>query len=204
VTEGSIRHNESIELNWNGRSIRALLIRGVPWFSLEDILEACRRDKDDGDVVHTANFPPFAKMIACELEGANGTEEGADMVLLSPVGVFHWAWAVDAYRMTGVTAWARREARKLCPDASPLDPAMHLALMRDEDGWTFIPPGPPPNCSGWKLEWEDLKWGDYTAWCDAEMQNSAWNQKAREARKAAEGSNFKRQPLGLEPAARAA
>jgi hypothetical protein len=171
---------ESLELDYKGNTIRALMVNSVPWYSLSDILVACNLKDCAAERVHKASFPPFGKMLAGEADDPAIPGEGSDTVLLSPVGVFYWASEVDACRLSGVTAWARRTARGLCPKQAPRDPAMFLTLTKDADGWTYIPPGTPPRYSGWMAEYEDLKWGDYPAWCAASEGNAALNRKARE------------------------
>ena len=164
-------YGESLELQFKGTPIRVLVAGGAAWFALPDILTACGYNDAAADPVNRPRFPSFGRLIVGQRDDLTLAGDESDTIALSPVGIFYWAWEIDPYRLSGVTAWARREARKLCPEADVNDPSMFLTLTEDAEGWTHIPPGAPPRYSGWKLEYEDLKWSDYAAWSKAADRN---------------------------------
>jgi len=181
VSEQVSPYGESLTLDFKGHPIRALMIKGVPHMALPDILDACGYNERAAEYVNSSGFPTFGKHAGTEAPDAEVAGEPQDLVLLSPTGVYYWAMGLsDPNRVTGFTAWARRESKRLCPCPAAGDPAFYLTLASGTDGWTHVPPGPPSKYSGWKSEWQDLKWADYIAWKDAESRNVAVNRKRRE------------------------
>lgn len=192
---------DSLELDYKGKTIRALMVNGVPWMSLKGLLNACRYNHHGATHVHRQSFPSFGKMLVGEALEAASPEGLDDNVYLSPTGVFYWSEGLgNASRVSTLVAWARREAHRLCPNPAPADPAFYLGLFSDPDGWVHMPSGSPSRYSGWRAEYEDLKWSDYPAWSAAESSNADYNRKVREQRKLAAGASAppeKRHPIGL-------
>ena len=122
---------------------------GVPYFALDDLCDAIGWNKQVAAVkVDSYLFPDHGSRIAEE-----ATEDGiVNVTVLSPVGVFYLADIIDAARGQRLTAWAKREARKVCPNAAEGDPAMFLTLSPGRRR----PPRPMPY-SGWLAEWLALK-----------------------------------------------
>ncbi|WP_242153302.1 hypothetical protein [Sphingomonas sp. BAUL-RG-20F-R05-02] len=122
---------------------------GVPYFALDDLCDAIGWSKEVAAAkVQSYLFPAHGKRIAQE-----ATEDGiVNVTVLSPVGVFYLADLIDAPKGQRLTAWAKREARKLCPNASESDPAMFLTLSPGRRR-----PPRPMRYSGWLAEWLVLK-----------------------------------------------
>jgi hypothetical protein len=161
-------------LDFNGKPVRAFMVEGVPWLALPDVLAACGYNERGAEHVHKPGFPAFGKMV----------ESASSMTLLSPTGVFYWAEEFDPRKTDKFTAWARREARRICTAPRPGDPSFYLQVVKDPDGWNHVPPGPPSRYSGWKAEWDDLKDRDPEALRKANAENVEWNRRARAAREA--------------------
>jgi hypothetical protein len=124
---------------------------GVPYFSLLDLQDALGWPASAADLVNTPTFPAYGKRTALE-DGPKGT---TDSIVLSPTGVLHWTNLFDAGKGQKITAWTKREARRLCPNALPNDPAMYLQVT----GPGQLPP-PPLKFSGWRGEWNELRYSD--------------------------------------------
>lgn len=124
---------------------------GVPYFSLLDLQEALGWPTSATDLVDSPSFPAHCKRTAIEY----GPDGETDAVVLSPTGVLFWTQLYDAGKGQKITAWAKREARQLCPNASPDDPAMFLQVT----GHRTLPP-PPLKYSGWRGEWNDLRYSE--------------------------------------------
>jgi hypothetical protein len=165
-------YGESLELNFKGNTVRALMIKGVPFMALPDILDACGYNDKAARGVYAESFPSFGKHVGIEEPVSEIPGEPRETVLLSPTGIYYWSAQMDPVRTDKFTAWARREAHRLCPDAARDDPGVYLALVPGADGWTHIPPGPPSRYSGWKREWQDLKDARLIAWIKATEANS--------------------------------
>jgi hypothetical protein len=172
MSDAVLPTGESLELDFNGHTVRALMIKGVPFMALPDILDACGYNDKAGHRVHSESFPSFGKHVGIEEPDQEIPGEPCETVFLSPTGIFYWSVQMDPARTDKFTAWARREAHRLCPDAARDDHGVYLALVPGEDGWTHIPPGPPSRYSGWKREWQDLKDAHLIAWIRATEANS--------------------------------
>jgi len=122
---------------------------GVPYFFLDDICEAAGWHAFSSGRVDSNYFPSFGKRTA---EGVG--EDGAPFAatVLSPTGVFYFTDLVDPGKGQRVAAWAKREARALCPDHPKNDPAMFLTLV-----WNDRLPPRPYKFSGYRSEWCALK-----------------------------------------------
>jgi len=128
------------------------MIDGVPFFAVSDLCDASRFKHFVGDVVARPDFPDHARRSVRE-ELEDGTY--ADAWVISPVGVFLFSDLTDAGRLQGLSAWARREAARLCPNPRPGDPAIFLTLSETGE----LPPR-PLRYSGRRAEWEELRWSD--------------------------------------------
>ncbi|OYY78969.1 MAG: hypothetical protein B7Y43_03585 [Sphingomonas sp. 28-62-20] len=124
---------------------------GVPYFSLLDLQEALGWPTSSTDLVNTPSLPAHCKRIALEY----GPEGVTDAIVLSPTGVFYWTNLYDAGKGQQITAWVKRQARQLCPNARPDNPAMFLQIDSDRR----LPPV-PLKFSGWRGEWNDLRYSD--------------------------------------------
>lgn len=199
----AMRHGESLELDFKGHTIRALMVSGVPWFCLRDIVDALGWHGETMAEVDKPGFPSWAKMEA--LEDPKG--QSNDTVLLSPTGVFLWGSFVDEWKSQAISAWAKRESRRLCQSPAPGDRAMFLTIIEHEDGSKSLPPY-AQRYSGWKLDREDLRYSN--EWFEAERHNHALSlaQSAERPKRNGRGSDMvgemkrkylskRRQPIGL-------
>lgn len=168
MNQKAIGCGDTVELDYKGRTVRALMIDGVPWFCLRDIVEALGWAKDTIDHANDPAFPPWAAVTAGEGYDPDEIETSPDLVLLSPVGVHFWASFVDEWKGQGIAAWAKRESRRLCPKPVSGDRAMFLTIVDRADGTKALPPY-GHRFSGWKSDWEDLKWSN--EWIAAEDHN---------------------------------
>lgn len=178
-------NDEVLGLDFKGKAtIKTLVVNGVPYMALADVLAACGYNDYAAEHVHKEGFPAFGKVVLGELANPNSLTATEAAVFLSPTGVYYWAQGLgDAdHRTSPFTAWARKETRRLCPKPTPGDSRVYLALVADADGWTHVPPGPPSRYSGWKAEWEDLKDRNPEAWRAALDKNAEWNQRVRAER----------------------
>ncbi|WP_294390190.1 hypothetical protein [uncultured Sphingomonas sp.] len=135
-------------LEYKGHPISYTMLDGVPWFYLNDLLPAMNLNEHAIADVQGPSFPAHAKQTVEKV-----TEDGSETsIILSPVGVWFFGQLRYADRQQGISAWARREAKRLCPTPRPGDPAMFLTLNADKT----LPPR-PWRYSGWLSEWRDLK-----------------------------------------------
>lgn len=135
-------------LKFKNHSIRVVMLDGVPHFLLADVCAANGYRPEVAKVVDHPDFPAHAKRVAWEV-----TEEGhQDITVITPVGAWLFTVLTDAGRGQSFAAWARREAKLLCPNPADKDPAMCLTL--GEDG--SLPPC-PMRYSGRRSEWDDLR-----------------------------------------------
>lgn len=121
---------------------------GAPYFCLDDLCRILGWTAAAAARVEDATFPEHGRRTV-----ENPAEEGTRfLTVLSPVGVYLWTDRVNAGRAQKITAWARRESKRLCPSPRPDDPAMVLKLLEGD----VLPPR-PLKFSGWSGEWTDLK-----------------------------------------------
>lgn len=142
-------HPDEQTLTFKDHPIRIVMQDGVPWFSLNDICLAMNRNHYAAEQAYGRNFPEHARRTCSE-----ETEEGElqDATLLSPVGVWLFTHLIDAAKFQQLAAWARKEAKRLCPNPRENDPSMFLTLTPDGE----LPPY-PMKYSGRKAEWLALR-----------------------------------------------
>jgi hypothetical protein len=149
TNDPSAQIEHDLILSFKHHTIRAVMLDGVPWFLLDDLVAPL--GFSESFVTRAANhadFPAHANR-----EGLEEADDGWQTVtLISPVGVWLLTTQLDPGRGQGLAAWARREAARLCPNPQPKDPAMFLTL---DDEWN-LPPR-PLRYSGRRSEWEDLR-----------------------------------------------
>lgn len=138
-------------LDYKGRPVRIVIIEGVLCFALEDICEAAGWNTVVCSRVYSSQFPAHGKL-DCYEETAHGLQ---NTTVLTPVGVWLFTEEVDRYRGSSISAWAKREAGRLCPNADSKNPAMFLTLGEFGD----LPPV-PTRYSGRRGEWNVLRYSD--------------------------------------------
>lgn len=150
-------YGESLTLRYKDSPIRALMVNGVPWFALPDLIDAMAyHPQRAAALCDEKPFPPYAKLTAMEEEDPDIDGEPQDVTLLSPIGVFYWTHSADKYKAAPLAAWARREAQRLCPAPTEGDPAMFLqSIPHYRSGWD-LPPR-PAKYSGRLAEWCNLR-----------------------------------------------
>lgn len=204
-----LAQGDSLTLEFKGRPVRALMVEGVPWFALGDMVAALGWHEDTIKEANDRAFPPWAKVIAGEGDGQAEIEGSTDLVLLSPIGVHFWTSFVDEWKGQSITAWAKRESRRLCPKPAAGDRNMFLTIVDRADGTKALPPY-GHRYSGWKSDYEDLRWSN--EWMAAEAHNRSVfsaQMDERAERNRAEGKTIsdvvgdwkrrRRTPLGLTP-----
>lgn len=147
---------EGISLTFQGRTIRAIPVNGVPWFGLPDLADALGISQVAADrVVHSAIFPSHGRLVCYESPEPDPeiTSEPGPVTVLSPVCVWWLTHLTDGGRGQSLASWAKREAARLCPKPLPGDPAVFLTLAREG----VLPPY-PWKYSGRRSEWIDLRW----------------------------------------------
>lgn len=152
VSETDPVWGECLTLEYKRLPLRAVLIDGVPWFSLRDIRLALHYDPEAEAVIDHPDFPAHLWTIGEELPDPEVPGEPERTVLLSPVGVWRWTHFTDPARGQGIAAWTRREALARCPDADPKNPHVYLTMGPD---WSL--PIRPLRYSGRFAEWEELR-----------------------------------------------
>ena len=142
-------------LYFKGHPIRILLVEGVPWFALPDLCDALGYWPSAMAAVDGSDFPACAKDVCDEEPDDTIPGQPAEVVILSPVGVWWFTELTNATRGQAIASWAKRETTRLCPHAQPGDPAVFLRLLPDGS----LPPY-PCKYSGRKGEWINLKESD--------------------------------------------
>lgn len=132
-------------LRFRNRPIRHTMIDGVPWFYLADLCTALNRSSATARLAETRQFPDFARQ-------SHVDETDGETLVLSAVGVWYLTELDDRLAGQALAAWARREARQLCPSPAPNDPNMFLTILPDR----CLPPL-PAKYTGWFNEWDDLR-----------------------------------------------
>lgn len=157
-TRSSPVFGECLTLRYYSRPVRALMIDGVPWFVLRDMVDALGWDYWTLKAAESEGVPSFVMRPAYEAMG-DDIHGPADVALrlISPVGVLYWTNSVDGHKGQAITAWAKREAARLCPKPTSRDRAMTLTLLKGPDGRRYRPPC-PVRYSGWSNDWNMLRW----------------------------------------------
>lgn len=140
-------------LRYHGRPIRYIPIHGVPWFALPDLVEALGYRRAAAEVVNAPRFPAHLRHTCTEDPNDTGPGKPKDVTVLCPTGLWWWTALTEPGAGQHLAAWSRREAMRLCPDASPTNRYMHLTIGPDGS----LPPY-PTKWSGRHREWTDLRW----------------------------------------------
>jgi hypothetical protein len=136
-------------LHFDGTPVRIETVDGLTYYFLDDICSALGWSAFEARQATCRSFPPFGKLTLENVYDDCGPDR---VTVLSPTGVFYFTNLVDAGRGQKITAWAKREARRLSPNHPKSDPAMFLKLV-----WGDKMPPRPYKFSGWRSEWYDLK-----------------------------------------------
>lgn len=150
ITDLRACNNVSEELDFKGRSIRAVKEGGTLWFAAPDLAYALGYNDIPLKVAETSGaIPDCCRSTGLEVPSPDIPGEPDEaVVLLSPVGVWYWTHATNAERGQALAAWTKREAARLVPEAAKDDPRTFLTLGLDAE----LPPY-PMKYSGRKSEW---------------------------------------------------
>lgn len=149
--------NESLELLFKGKHpIRVVKADGTLWFDARDLAAALSYTYETVDLAaNDPDIPECCRSIgneASEGDDASG-ELGEPVALLSPLGVWYWTCVTEPYLGQRLASWAKQEAARLVPEASPDDPRAFLQFEPDGSMPRFC----PRKYSGRRSEWLDLQ-----------------------------------------------
>ena len=149
--------NESVELLFKDKHpIRVVKADGTLWFDARDLAAALRYTYETVDLAaNDPDIPECCRSIGAEaVEGDDGSGElGRKVVLLSPLGVWYWTCVTEPYLGQRLASWAKQEAARLVPEASPDDPRAFLQFEPDGSMPRFC----PRKYSGRRNEWIALQ-----------------------------------------------
>lgn len=128
---------------YHGQPVRIFMCENAPWFEATAICAAMG--------IAPATVESFNRK-ALDTDIALHAFDDAPVYVLSPIGAWKLGEDVDAYRCAKVSAWAKRQAAELVPEATPNDPRMFVTLT--PDGRL---PLRPAKYSGRLAEWDNLR-----------------------------------------------
>ncbi|QZP08169.1 hypothetical protein [Caenibius sp. WL] len=135
--------NESVELLFKDKHpVRVVKADGTLWFDVRDLAAALGYTYATVDLAaNDPDIPECCRSIGAEVaEGDDVSGElGRKVVLLSPLGVWYWTCVIASYAGQALAAWAKREAARLVPEASPDDPRAFLQFEPDGSMPRFCP-----------------------------------------------------------------